>query len=47
MFYALNPKDEKLSAKIVGLIDEVASMDRAIIVARGLAEVRKFLSNTL
>jgi protease-4 len=47
MFYASNGKDNKLDAKSVGLIDEIGSMDRAIMLAQGLAEVRKLLSNQL
>jgi len=41
MFYASNSKNSKLDAKAVGLIDEVADLDRAISLAKGLAEVRK------
>jgi ClpP class serine protease len=47
MFYAANGKDNKMDAKSVGLIDEVGNMDRAIMLAQGLAEVRKLLSNQL
>lgn len=44
MFYAANMKKPELSAKAVGLIDEVADLDRAISLAKGLAEMRKIFS---
>ncbi len=44
MFYADNQKKPELSAKTVGLIDEVADLDRAISLAKGLAEVRKIFN---
>jgi protease-4 len=44
MFYADNQKNPALSAKAVGLIDEVASLDRAISLAKGLAEMRKIFT---
>lgn len=44
MFYAANQKKPELSAKAVGLIDEVADLERAISLAKGLAEMRKLLS---
>jgi protease IV len=47
MFYASGGKDGHPDAKTVGLIDEVANMDRAIMLAQSLAEVRKFLSNRI
>lgn len=47
MFYASNGRDSSLDAKAVGLIDEIGSLERAIMMAQSLAEVRKFLSNTL
>jgi protease-4 len=45
MFYANNSKNEKLNAKTVGLIDEVANLDRAISHAGDLAKVRKILAD--
>lgn len=47
MFYASNGRDSSLDAKAVGLIDEIGSLERAIMMAQSLAEVRKFLSNKL
>jgi protease-4 len=47
MFYASNGKDEKLNAKHAGLIDEVSSLDRAIMMAQSLSEVKKFLSERI
>lgn len=44
MFYAANQKKPELSAKTVGLIDEVADLDRAISLAKGLAEMKKIFS---
>lgn len=44
MFYSSNQKKPELSAKTVGLIDEVADLDRAISLAKGLAEMRKIFS---
>lgn len=47
MFYASNGKDSSLSAVNVGLADEIGSIERAVMMAQSLAEVRKFLSNKL
>lgn len=44
MFYAVNPNSDKLDARNVGLIDEVASLEYAIELAASLAEARKFMS---
>ncbi|HNX37487.1 MAG TPA: S49 family peptidase [Candidatus Cloacimonadota bacterium] len=44
MFYAENQKNPKLSAKDVGLIDEVADLERAISLAKELAEMKEIFS---
>jgi protease-4 len=45
MFYAANGRDKSLEAATVGLIDEVASLDKAIMLAKSYAEMRKILKS--
>ena len=47
MFYASNGRDNSLDAKAVGLIDEIGSLERAIMIAQSLAEMKKLFSNTI
>jgi len=47
MFYAKNGNDSSLDAKSVGLIDEIGSIDRAVMLVQSLAEMRKLFSNSI